>query len=147
MSEPPLSDDLRALETGLKGLTPAATLNRDRLLFEAGRASRRPGLAWPLAAGAASLTAVVFAALLLIRPEQQATERIVYIPVPTPVEPTAAAPAEMPPPSVESGASALERYQRVQEQVLRWELDGLPSVAPERKATPPSSMELLRSLQ
>jgi len=52
MSEPPLSDDLRALETGLKGLTPAATLNRDRLLFEAGRASRRPGLAWPLAAGA-----------------------------------------------------------------------------------------------
>jgi hypothetical protein len=148
MSQPPLSDDLRRLEGRLKGLTPAAALDRDRLLFEAGRASARRGWVWPLTAAAAGLAAVVLGALLLVQVGRPAAERVVYVPIPVerpaPVAVPEAPPAEIVPGSPE--AAPLRRYRQVEEQILRWDLDGLPRAAPPPGPTPASRDELLRSL-
>jgi hypothetical protein len=149
MPEPPLSGDLKALEARLRGLTPAAAPDRDRLMFEAGRASARRGWAWPLAAVTASLTAAVLAVVLLTRPGPTPTERIVYLPAPAErPEAPPSAPVEPPVRSAEppSAPQTLSRYQRLQDQLLRWDLDGLPSATAAPAPPAPSRDDLLRSL-
>ena len=66
-AEPPPDPELRTVEAALGGLVPAApAVNRDRLLYEAGRRSVARGRAWPLATlGFAVLSAV----LAMYRPE------------------------------------------------------------------------------
>jgi hypothetical protein len=147
MSEPPLSGDLRALEARLRGLTPAATPDRDRLMFEAGRASARRGWAWPVAAVTASLTAAALAVVLLTRPGPT-TERIVYLPAPAGRPEAPPAPVEPPARAAEPpyASPPLSRYQRLQDQLLRWDLDGLPSPTTAPAPPTPTRDDLLRSL-
>jgi hypothetical protein len=69
MSQERLNDDLAAIEAALCSLTPASSgIDRDRLMFLAGRASARRRFArhrlaaafWPTAAAASLAAAVVF---------------------------------------------------------------------------------------
>lgn len=79
MSEKPsehLTPDLRAFEAALAALAPkAAALDRDRLMYEAGRASLatphvapRGGWAWPAAFSAMSAVAASLLLALVLRP-------------------------------------------------------------------------------
>ncbi|HQR06126.1 MAG TPA: hypothetical protein PLN21_04845 [Gemmatales bacterium] len=75
---PESNDDLSQTLKQLKVATSA--LDKDRLLFEAGRRSVQHSLAWPMATAASLLLAgVISLSPLLARSE---TERIVYLPVP-----------------------------------------------------------------
>ena len=68
------------LERALAGLAPAAPpVDRDRLMFQAGRAAGRRGR-W-LWRGASAAAAVVLAVSLIVRPEPRQVERIVFVPV------------------------------------------------------------------
>ena len=133
-AEPPRDPELRAVEAALAGLVPAApAVNRDRLLFEAGRRSAAPGRAWPLATLG---FAVLSAALALYRPAPTAreVERVVYVPVPASSSEVVEKVSE--PPAAESMVAAVEppafggEYLRRREQVLRWGADALPDVSP-----------------
>jgi hypothetical protein len=67
-------EDLNDLEQRLAGWQPArAGLDADRMLFDAGRASVRPGKAgivWPVAAGCLSVVAAVLAVGLIHQREE-----------------------------------------------------------------------------
>src|SRR5262245_5081507 len=82
--EKKLPGELKALEAALGGLKPAAgAIERDRLMYLAGRASleRGRGLArfgWPLASAALLLFSVTLLARQTIWPAVK--ERIVYVP-------------------------------------------------------------------
>jgi hypothetical protein len=69
-----LPEDLNDLEQRLAGWQPSrAGLDADRMLFDAGRASVRPGkpgLLWPVAAGCLSLLAAVLAVGLIHQREE-----------------------------------------------------------------------------
>jgi len=132
MSEPPHDPDLTAVERALAGLTPSAgQLNRDALLFAAGRRSLRRGWAWPCAATAASLAAAILAALLFLRPEPGTVVR--FVPVPSaPVETAVSPPDERssPPDGPPTASASPLRpdldYLTVWHQVERWGDAGLP---------------------
>ncbi len=149
MSEQPPDAALAALEQALAALAPApGRLDRDQLMFRAGRASvPRRGWLWPATAAALVLLSSGLGLTLALRPDRPAVERIVYKykerPAPvqpqravTPdrprVAPAAAAPAEDPSP-------AATPHLRLQEQILRWGLDAVPdlpaSPAPEPALT------------
>jgi len=77
------------LERALASLAPtAAGVDRDRLMFQAGRARGRRGRwLWPSASAAvaaAVAAAVVLAVSLTAGPQPQPIERIVFVPVETP---------------------------------------------------------------
>jgi hypothetical protein len=133
--------EINDVEALLRGLKPAAGgLDRDHVLFRAGRASARgPGrIVWPALSGVLGLVAAALAVALAVRPE--AAERIVYVKV---IQPAPAAPPKepdrpgaadelLPPPSapaermfVSSGGRPL-----LERQLLRWGLDALPAPAP-----------------
>jgi hypothetical protein len=127
-----LGEDLRALETSLRALAPApASLDRDRLMYRAGQASAPRRGFWPLLATLSTLAACVLGVLLLQRPEPPTVKQIVYVPVETPA-PETPAPTELVDVPAESSPSWLapSRSRRLEEQILRWELDGLPAAAP-----------------
>jgi hypothetical protein len=101
------------LARALAGLDPApAALNRDRLMFDAGAASRRPVIRlWQLAAGA--MAAVGFAAGLNWRPPVVVVREVVAgggapagrpVPRDPPAPPPPEVAAEPPPPARESSA-------------------------------------------
>jgi hypothetical protein len=135
------------LESALRGLRPRADLDREVLMYQAGRAAAGRGWGWPLAT-AAALALVATLAIRLFTLAPPAVERIVLVP---------AAPAPQPP--RESGASPLPAQEPtritppesaetpdaflypsphpLRDHVLRWGLDGLPP-APELAPTPPS---------
>jgi hypothetical protein len=136
MSEQPLS----ALESALGRLSPVGELNRDRLMFEAGRASARGGWLWPAATGLASLAALAAGFLLIFRPAQ-VVERVVIVQreVPAPVSPpvspnevpvTIAAPGSTPVDESTSGEAGQADYLRRRHEVLRWGVDVLPLPPP-----------------
>lgn len=75
MPEPNLSE----LERQLQSLAPAARLDRDRLMYAAGRASVRP-VAWPLTALAFGILAVA----QLRPPEPTVIEAPTIVPSPEP---------------------------------------------------------------
>lgn len=80
-----LPPELEGLAAQLRGLTPApAALNRDRLMFEAGRAAAGRGLAmWRGLAAAALLLAATLGAWAGWQGDR-VVERVVYVPAPTP---------------------------------------------------------------
>jgi hypothetical protein len=132
-------DELNKLENALRGLAPVPVqMDRDRLMFDAGRAARPAGWKWPMATGIVSLIACVLGVCLMLRPEPMVIERTVYVQVPSkPVPEPTPRPAPTPTPleysSQDSPRPETSGYQQLQEQVLRWGLDGLPAARP----TPP----------
>jgi hypothetical protein len=149
-AEPPRDPELRAVEAALAGLVPAApAVNRDRLLYEAGRRSAARGGAWPLATlGFAVLSGVfaiaTFSALLaMYRTEPEV--RVVYVPVPAS---SAEVVEKAPEPPATTALAAAEppaaggEYLRQRDQVLRWGADALPDPPP-GPAAPSVSLEQL----
>jgi hypothetical protein len=121
---------LNALAGALRGLAPRpAGLDRDRLMFRAGRASAPRGWAWPLAATASTAAAVALGVLLWARPEPRTVERVVYVPAersqPAPGEPSLSPGADGTTPRG-PGPGDWSRYLQLQERLMRWGLEGLP---------------------
>jgi hypothetical protein len=143
--------DLTPLEEALRALAPrAAALDRDALMFRAGQAAARRGWGWLLATAASAAAALVLAVVLVTRPEP--APRVVVLKVP--LREAAPAPAPVPPappyPPGESAIAAREPgatpYLRLQDQVSRWGLDGLPDLPPEPPREPLTAAGLLRGL-
>jgi len=143
MSEQTHDPELAGFERTLKSLSPApAAMDRDVLMFQAGRASaRRNGWRWPVATAVLASTAIVFALLwqqrpavvIVDRPVPQIVERIVYKPAPErePEPFTAVGNSPEPGPVVQTG------YVRLRNDVLRWGMDALPHLPTAAAATPP----------
>jgi hypothetical protein len=152
MSEP-LDPDLKATEAALAALAPApAAVNRDALMFRAGRAAAARGRRlWPLATAVSSAAAAVLSVLLVTRPAPPAVEKIVYQPAPPPAVAEPAPPA--PAPGGDDSADPWPKtpYARLQDRVLRFGLDGLgeppPPPPPAEGPPPPGGLDdLLNSL-
>src|SRR5437588_62774 len=80
MSTPVPEPGLDALEAALRGLKPSAgRLDRDALMFLAGRASLSRRWLGPAAAAALASVASVLSVLWLIGPRPAGPERIVYV--------------------------------------------------------------------
>ena len=133
MSTPAPDPALNELADALARLVPApGQFDRDALIYRAGLAAARPrpSWLWPCATAAMALLAAgLGAALFLQTPRQQVREVVVIRdlrqePEPPPAPAPSAAgetPARQPP---------LTFYTQLQEQVLRWGLDGLPQQPP-----------------
>jgi hypothetical protein len=138
MPQQPDPLDINELECALKTLRPAARLDRDQLLFEAGRASVRRGWFWQTWSAATTAAACVLAAMLLLRGTPEPIEKVIVVQVPQPPaagttepesrSPLAALPTVEPGPEV-SGAAALS-YWQLRDKVLRWGIDSLPAPLP-----------------
>jgi hypothetical protein len=145
-----MSEELNALEAGLRQLAPRApTLDRDALMFRAGRASAPRGWAWPLAAAASTLVAVALGMALALRPDPPTSVRVVQVPAPEPAPSPGPEPVSPPAPTVsgDSWSPESSRYFRLQEQVLRWGLDGLPPLPPATAPPEPATLDNLLRLQ
>jgi hypothetical protein len=139
----PHDEELTALETALGGLAPAPAPDRDRILFEAGRAAARPPRLWPLTAAALALACTGLGGALWLRPGPQTVERVVYLlaPAPPAAEPRRAAdPAPEAPP--DWGARERERFGsfRLTRDALRWGVDNLPLAPATAVAGPPGRL-------
>ena len=155
MSEQEVPPDLSALADALAGLKPRpAALDRDTLMFRAGRASAPRRWAWPLATAAVSLVALGLGVALFVRSQPRVVERVEYVrvevPVPAPPAPETPTPVPTPAdaPSLvthEDEAPPRSGVRRLEYHLSRWGFDGLPPAphAPPPKETPDS---LLRSL-
>jgi hypothetical protein len=128
--------DVSDVEALLQELKPAAAgLDRDRVLFRAGRASvLGPGrFVWPATSGVLALATLALSVALAVRPEPG--ERIVYVTVPPP-PPQAPTPSDRPPRVNDEGTSTMDRAMLtggrslMERQLLRWGLDALPMPAP-----------------
>ena len=132
MPEFPLDPDLAAVTTALRGLAPAAPdLNRDRLLYEAGRragsvADRRR---WQFVAGLFAVSSIGLGVrLVTIAPRTE----VVYVAATTregeaPAEPRAQTARQEPrPPGSPAYAPAAE-YLRLRDLVVRFGADSLPT--------------------
>jgi hypothetical protein len=147
--------DVRAVEAALRDLTlPAAEIDRDRLMFEAGQAAAPRPWGWLLATAISTTVAVGLGLALLSRAAPTPARR--YLEVPTNQEPKPGLPpqvqddqangpgvvpgSEGPADAPPANSAALSdgfsrpRYYQLQDQVLRWGLDGLPATPP---TTPP----------
>ncbi len=149
--------ELAALLHALRDMAPASgNLSRDRLLFEAGRASMRSAQrwVWPAAAAGFALLSVVFAGVLASEePRVLVVERDVPVHVqasspPPPVRHEAPAPRLDIEPSPAQAPAALaqardddhaadaRRMAALRRDVLRWGADMLPEPRPARNAAP-----------
>ncbi len=153
MSERPEDLELTALESALRDLRPRPeTIDPAVWMYRAGRASAR-GWGWPLATLGTAALAVAFGILLLIRPSPAVVERVVYVPAaqPEPSAPRTEESASSPPLELIAAEprdwGPRSPYLQMQEQVLRWGLDGLPMPSSAPSAEEPQSVEqLLQSL-
>lgn len=86
MSDPP--GHLTEFERSLSGLAPSRAVDRDRLMYEAGRRAglreARRGWHWPAAAAALALATLGQAIVLSRRPAERVVERVVAVPAPPP---------------------------------------------------------------
>jgi hypothetical protein len=156
VSEQNVDPELNVLADALAHLKPRpAALDRDALMFRAGRASAPHGWKWRLTTAISTLTAVALGIALLIRPQPPVVERTntIYVEVihPAPDAPRPELKPSAPPEapalvSHEVEASPRTDYERLQDHLLRWGLDGLPS-APHTQQPPRETPEsLLHSL-
>jgi hypothetical protein len=143
MPESPLNDPaLDALAGALRGLGPApAGLDRDGLMFRAGRASAPRGWAWPLATAASTIVAAFLGLLLWERPEPP---RVIFVADrPQPPAPDERTPG--PAPDGAPGGWAL--YLQLPERLARDGLDGLPPPPEAPSPEGPQTVDaLLKSL-
>jgi hypothetical protein len=143
MSEYMPEERLSDLEAALAALRPLpAQLDRDRLMFRAGRRSQPLRWLWPAATALMTAATIMLAVVLVTRPAPQRVERIVHVPIKemvSPPDPNPEVPPTPPEPEVftsteaEPGAGATNYYSQ-QRQVMRWGLDGLrqpPAPSPE----------------
>ena len=146
----PLEPRLNEVAAALAALTPRPpALDRDRLLFRAGRASAPKPWMWRLTAAASTTLAAVLGVLLVIRTAAIPLPEIIYVRVePAPAPPVPAAPSipieAAPPAPPDSWPSTA--YTRMEDQVLRWGLDGLAEPAPPPAAPVETVDSLLKSL-
>jgi hypothetical protein len=130
------------LEAALLGLTPRPpALDRDAVLFRAGRESARAGLGWPVATAAASLAALALGVVLLTRPVPAPEVRVVYLPALAPAPDTLPEVAPPLPPNRPTGESVLSPYARLQDEVYRKGLDGVPPMPPAPEPAPPVTVD------
>jgi hypothetical protein len=142
------SEDLNDLASALGQFRPTSAVNRDRLMFEAGRASMPTGWKWPLAAGVSLTIALCLGLGLLLRPTPQPIIQTVYVPVPT-LAPVAPPPPQPPPEPGETTPAVAQPiwpdmpYYRLQEQLSRWGLDAVPPPPHTEALGRPQTMEAL----
>ena len=130
--------ELEQLARGLAALVPSTgSLDRDRILFQAGQASRRGSLnIWRSGTLAALLAAAAIFVVDRIRPAPVPVETLVYVPVEVPAKeaqetfaPDSAVATARPGPSSEPTVmrqdDSLSAYQ-LQETVMRDGFEGLP---------------------
>ena len=127
--EPPEAD-LTAIEAALGSLAPSKSrINRDRLMFEAGRASVRPSTAgrrgWVAVAASLALVASGEGVMLARRPAPEVVERIVVVREPA-IPPALAVPEPAPRPTGLAFDFGSSPHDRLAGQILRYGLDGLP---------------------
>jgi hypothetical protein len=81
-------DDLTAFTRSLANVPPhPGQLNRDELLFAAGRAAGRRGPLWPATAAALAVLSTALGVMLVTRPPTIVeVERIVRVPTPVPTD-------------------------------------------------------------
>jgi hypothetical protein len=139
MSENHPRPEITEVEALLQGLKPAAGgLDRDRILFRAGRASARgPGrVAWPVLSAVLGLATVALAVALAARPAPP--ERVVYVEVNRPDSVPHPMGPERPGDASELPLSPTAPLEQVfvsggrplmEQQLLRWGLDALPAPA------------------
>ena len=142
--------ELGPIEEALASLRPAVGgLDRDRLMWEAGRASRRTPLVWPLATAAVALVAVALAAWPRQAPEARVVERIVYV-TPAPSAPAQAvllvAPAVLAAEPPETWQPSGPGYVALRNAVLARGIDALPEAPAGAAAKPESVRDLLRDV-
>jgi hypothetical protein len=114
---------LDALAGALRGLAPRpGKIDRDRLMFQAGRASAPRGWAWPLATVASAAAAAVLGVLLWARPESP--PRTVYVQT---ERPATASDERASGPDAGAAPGRWSHYLQLQEDLLRDGLDGLPA--------------------
>lgn len=143
MSSHNADEDLRGLETALGFLRPAPSrVNRDTLMFRAGRASvRARGWGWPVAAAAIALVAAVLGGALLERPAPGVEERVVYVPVEQPQAP--AYPGLRRADRLAARGYAWASYIELRRRVFAEGLDVLPSPEPAETTAPLSLHDIL----
>ena len=130
MSEPQPDPALASWEAELRRLAPrAGRLDRDAILFEAGRASAGSLRVWQVTTAALSLAVVVLATLLGARLGPSGAGRVPPPPAP--------APAVEPEPSEAAPPPAFAARDRLFDQVFHRGLDGLPELPPEETPLPP----------
>jgi hypothetical protein len=156
MSEEAFDADLKAFETLLRSLPPSAgRLNRDRLMYQAGRLSaRRRGWALPAATTALAAAVILLSGLLLRRPPAPAVEHVVIRTVTREVAATAPQPVSPPSPAAEPREAATEPSEgderaplppealRLRDLVLSRGLDALPKSPPFVPAEPAAGDDL-----
>ena len=125
--EPP---DLAAFTRTLAEAVPhPGRLDRDALLFAAGRAAGRRGRFWPATAAALAVLSASLGATLLFRtPAVVEVVRIVHVPIPAPAPEPAVLPAEEPsPPPAAPLAAEWVTDLRLRERMLREGSSAVPS--------------------
>ncbi len=145
---------LNDVAAGLAALAPhPPALDRDRLLFKAGRASAPRPWFWRLSAAVSTIAAAVLAATLFLRPAPMPVEHVVYVQVVAPpVQPPPQEEVKRPPAPVESEPTEppyswpSTPYTRLEDRLLRWGLDGLDEPPPAPAAPPETLKSLLQSL-
>lgn len=127
--------ELKKLAAALSTLTPRpAHLDRDGILYEAGRRSVRPSRVWPAIAAAGGVVICVLTLALLVRREPATIVQWVQVPreAAPPAIPPLAAPA---PPEValELDEATLPpgSYWRLQQSALRVGVEGVPMTDPD----------------
>ncbi len=134
MFEPARDSNLVAAEAALSSLTPASSLNRDLLLFRAGQSSVQRRWIWPAMSGGLTLVAASLAVAFLIRPAPDPIHEVQYVRVEVPAARRAEPDRSEANLNVQHAArsatvqsSRLREYHAVQDQLLRWGLDAVPS--------------------
>ncbi len=161
MSEQARDPALNALESKLTSLTPLpSALDRDYLLYHAGRASvRGAGWFWRAATGFLLLVTAGLSFVLLHRPvpriDPVVVERVVYVPAAPTLPPTTSPSDHVNPPSAHLSAfdaidEDREKEQsdnvRIRQQVFRFGVDSLPTPHANTVAEKPLPMDPLIGL-
>lgn len=138
MSEPQ-DRELTHLENGLRSLVPRpANIDRDQLMFEAGRASARLTPWWPVSTLGLGAVALALTMALIMQSTSEPIVQFVQVPVEVPapprVEPEAPAPA-IAPPAVREETPGPKSYWRLHQTAAQLGVEQL--LAPEPMASVP----------
>jgi hypothetical protein len=143
MSQTP--SHLTNLESALGGLAPsAAGLNRDRLLYEAGKLAAPRRMRWPIAASVFAGLSAVLALQLFVSPAPRTVEVVVYVPTPTPHFESESSPTVVANNDSKWGNAfhSSAGYMSLRDQVLYFGADALPAAPPAPNAPQEPQQEL-----